>query len=102
MRSRDRTREEWLAALTRDVRSSSRVGYRDLATALRAAIVCGDVPVGTKLPPERELARLLSISRTSVVAAYNLLRAESLLVTRQGAGTWVARRPASEPRSRRP
>jgi DNA-binding GntR family transcriptional regulator len=93
MRSRDRTREEWLAALTRDVRSSSRVGYRDLAAALRAAIVSGEVPVGTRLPPQRELARLLSIGRTTVVGAYNLLSAESLIVVRQGAGTWVARRP---------
>jgi DNA-binding GntR family transcriptional regulator len=93
MRSRDRTPEAWLGALRRDVRSSSRVGYRDLAAALRAAIVSGDVPVGTRLPPQRELASLLSIGRTTVVGAYNLLRAESLLVVRQGAGTWVARRP---------
>jgi len=102
MRSLDPTREEWLVALIRDVRALSGVGYRDLAAALRAAIVNGDVPVGTKLPPQRELAHLLSIGRTSVVAAYNLLRAESLLVTRQGAGTWVARRPASESSARRP
>ena len=93
MRSRDRTREEWLAALMRDVRSSSRVGYRDLAAALRAAIVSGEVPVGTRLPPQRELACFLSIGRTTVVGAYNLLHAESLIVMRQGAGTWVARRP---------
>jgi DNA-binding GntR family transcriptional regulator len=93
MRSRDRTSEEWLGALMRDVRSSSRVGYRDLAAALRAAIVSGEVPVGTRLPPQRELASLLSIGRTTVVGAYNLLRAESLIVMRQGAGTWVARRP---------
>ena len=33
-------------------------------------------------------------TRNTVVSAYNLLRAESLLLTRQGAGTWVARRPA--------
>jgi len=101
MRSLDPTREEWLLALIRDVRALSGVGYRDLAAALRAAIVSGEVPVGTKLPPQREFARLLSIGRTSVVAAYNLLRAESLLVTRQGAGTWVAR-PASERRRRCP
>ena len=77
----------------RDTRSSSRVGYRDLSAALRAAIVTGEVAVGTRLPPQRELARLLSIGRTTVVGAYNLLRAESLIVVRQGAGTWVARRP---------
>jgi len=97
MRSPDPTREEWLTALIGDVRNSSGVGYRDLASALRAAIVSGDVSVGAKLPPERELAVLVSMSRTSVVAAYNLLRSESLLVTRRGAGTWVARRPGSEP-----
>jgi DNA-binding GntR family transcriptional regulator len=102
MRSLDRTREEWLMALIRDVGALSGVGYRDLATALRAAIVSGEIPVGTKLPAQREFACLLSIGRTSVVAAYNLLRAESLLVTRQGAGTWIARRPAFELRPRSP
>ena len=93
-----RTREEWLTALIRDVRALSGVRHRALAAALRAAIVSGEVPVGTRLPPQRELADLLSIGRTSVVSAYNLLSAESLLVSRQGAGTWVARRPACGPR----
>ena len=85
--------QEWLVALTQDVRPSSGVRYRDLATALRAAIASGELPAGAKLPPQRELARLLSIGRTTVVSAYNLLCAESLIVMRQGAGTWVARRP---------
>lgn len=67
--------------------------YQDLAVALRAAIDSGEVPIGTKLPPQRDLARLLSVGRTTVVAAYNLLRAESLIVMKQGAGTWVVRRP---------
>lgn len=61
---------------------------------LRAAIASGELPVGVRLPPQRELARLLSIGRTTVVSACNLLRAESLLVMRQGEGTWVAGRPA--------
>lgn len=102
MRSLDRTGEDWLTALIHDFRALSGVGYRDLAATLRAAIVNGEVPVGTRLPPQREFACLLSIGRSSVVAAYNLLRAESLLMTRQGAGTWVAGRAASEPRPRRP
>jgi DNA-binding GntR family transcriptional regulator len=89
----NRSREEWLIALIRDVHGSRAVGYRDLATALRAAIANGDIPIGTRLPPQRELAGLLSIGRTTVVGAYNLLRAESLIVMKQGAGTWVARRP---------
>ncbi|HSC90509.1 MAG TPA: winged helix-turn-helix domain-containing protein [Gaiellaceae bacterium] len=93
---------DWLAALARDVRLSSDARYRELATALRAAIANGEVPVGSRLPPQRELADRLAIGRTTVVAAYNLLRADSLLATRQGAGTWVARRPAPARRPLRP
>jgi DNA-binding FadR family transcriptional regulator len=89
-----REAEEWLVALIHDVDRTSSARYRELAKGLRAAIERGDVPVGVRLPPQRELAGLLSIGRTTVVSAYNLLRAESLLVTRQGAGTWVVRRPA--------
>jgi DNA-binding GntR family transcriptional regulator len=85
--------QEWLVALIRDDRPASVPRYRDLASALRAAIASGELPVGTRLPPQRELARVLSIGRPTVVAAYNLLHSESLIETRQGAGTWVARRP---------
>lgn len=84
--------QERLITLIRDVRPSG-ARYRDLAAALRAAIASGEVPIGTRLPPQRELARLLSVGRTTVVAAYNLLRAESLIAMKQGAGTWVVRRP---------
>jgi DNA-binding GntR family transcriptional regulator len=92
---------EWLLALVHDVRPSPRVRYRELALALRAAIESGEIAVGTRLPPQRELAGLLAIGRTTVVAAYNLLRAESLIVMKQGAGTWVVRRPPGPPSSRR-
>jgi DNA-binding GntR family transcriptional regulator len=98
MESRAEPGQEWLAALIQDARPLGGARYRDLATALRTAIVSGEVPVGTRLPPQRELARLLSIGRTTVVAAYNLLRAESLIVMKQGAGTWVTCRPAPERR----
>jgi len=85
--------EGWLAALIHELELGSGALYCDLARGLRAVIASGEVPVGSRLPPERELADLLSIGRTTVVSAYNILRAESLLATRQGAGTWVARRP---------
>ena len=94
--------QEWLVGLIHDFGSSPGARYRELALGLRAAIRAGEVPVGARLPPQRELARLLSIGRTTVVAAYNLLHAESLLVMRQGAGTWVARRPAPGRRADRP
>lgn len=64
--------------------------HRKLAGALRAAVEAGSLPAGVRLPPERLLARQLAVSRSTVVAAYDQLRSESLLVSRQGSGTRVS------------
>jgi len=45
-----------------------------LAAALARAIDLGLLPPGTRLPAERELARELALSRTTIVAAYDRLR----------------------------
>jgi DNA-binding transcriptional MocR family regulator len=63
---------------------------RKLADALRGAIERGDLPPGTRLPAERALAQSLAVSRSTVVAALDGLRAEGLVVSRQGSGTRVA------------
>jgi len=65
--------------------------YRSLADALKRAIDRGEIPLGTVLPPERALARSLSVSRATVVAAYDRLKTEGWLQSRQGSGTWVRR-----------
>jgi DNA-binding transcriptional MocR family regulator len=74
---------------------SSRQGplYRCLADALRAGIERGEIEPGAKLPPERVLARQLAVSRTTVVQAYDVLRGDEWLESRQGSGTWVRRTP---------
>ncbi len=64
--------------------------YQRLAAALRAAIRRGDAGPGEKLPAERVLARLLAVSRTTVVAAYEILRQDGWLESRQGSGTRVS------------
>jgi DNA-binding transcriptional MocR family regulator len=65
-----------------------------LAAALARAIELGLLPPGTRLPAERELARELALSRTTIVAAYDRLRLAGLARSRQGSGTRVAaRRP---------
>ncbi|MEX2487030.1 MAG: PLP-dependent aminotransferase family protein [Nitriliruptoraceae bacterium] len=69
--------------------------YRLLATALKQAIDRGDVPLGTVLPPERALANALAVSRATVVAAYDRLKAEGWLESRRGSGTWVRDATAS-------
>lgn len=61
--------------------------YAALADAVRVAVDSGVLPVGTRLPSERELARHLGISRTTVAAAYDLLRDARLLTSRRGAGS---------------
>ena len=62
-----------------------------LASALRRAVEHRALVPGSRMPSERELARQLLVSRTTVVAAYDALRADGLLESRRGSGTRVAR-----------
>ena len=64
--------------------------YQRLAGGVRALIVDGRLPLGTRLPAERELARTLGISRTTTSAAYTLLRREGYLTSRRGAGSFAS------------
>ncbi|HBV85649.1 MAG TPA: PLP-dependent aminotransferase family protein [Desulfosporosinus sp.] len=45
---------------------------------------------GTKLPPERELAELFAVSRTTAINAYRHLEQQGLVWTKVGSGTYVA------------
>jgi DNA-binding transcriptional MocR family regulator len=68
--------------------------YKGLAEGLRVLITDGRVPVGVRLPSERELTEALGVSRTTVTRAYAELRDIGFLVSRQGSGS-VASLPAS-------
>lgn len=76
-------------------------GRSDLAAEIfrqvRAAVLDGRLRAGDRLPPSRELAGRLAVSRTTVAAAYDRLIAEGFLVGRVGAGTFVAGVPAGTP-----
>lgn len=69
--------------------------YDQLALAIQRRIESGELPIGTRLPSERALAKSLSVSRTTVINAYARLDDLGWLERRQGAGTWIARRAAS-------
>lgn len=73
----------------------SLVGRRDLAgeiyRQLRAAILDGRLRGGERLPPSRELAAHLSVSRTTVTVAYDRLISEGFAHARTGSGTFVTR-----------
>lgn len=66
--------------------------YQQLQRSLRAAIEKRVVGPDDALPPERDLAEGLSISRITVRKAIDGLVEEGLLVRRQGAGTFVCAR----------
>jgi DNA-binding transcriptional MocR family regulator len=64
--------------------------YAALAGSVRGLLVDGRLPLGVRLPAERELADALRISRTTVSAAYRMLRESGHLTSRRGAGSWTA------------
>ena len=69
---------------------------RQLYDALRQRVLDGRLVSGTRLPATRDLAAALSISRNSVVRAYDQLYAEGFIESRVGDGTYVAQLPAAK------
>jgi DNA-binding transcriptional MocR family regulator len=82
-----------LAGLLADELGSDADGplYLRISDGLKRLIDRGDVALGTVLPAERSLARSLSVSRSTVVAAYERLKRDGWLDSRRGSGTWVRR-----------
>jgi DNA-binding transcriptional regulator YhcF (GntR family) len=68
-----------------DPRQSS----HQIATKLRAAILTRRLAPGDKLPSQPELAARYGVARETVKRAIELLRAERLIITRQGSGAFV-------------
>ena len=63
--------------------------YRQIAEQLRGLIRAGEYPVGSRLPPERDLAAQLKVSRPSVREALIVLEVEGLVEVRMGSGIYV-------------
>jgi GntR family transcriptional repressor for pyruvate dehydrogenase complex len=60
---------------------------------VRRLIASGQLHPGDRLPPERDLARELKISRSSLRAGIGFLSAMGVLKSRHGAGTFVSSGP---------
>lgn len=63
---------------------------RQLYAWLQHHILRGQLPVGTRFPSSRTLAKQLGVGRNTVLAAYDQLLAEGYLKAETGSGTWVA------------
>ena len=73
--------------------------YRRIAAQIVQLIRRGEYRPGERLPPERDLARLLKVSRPSVREALIALEVEGYVEVRVGSGVYVAQR---RPATRRP
>lgn len=60
-----------------------------IAEQIRSAILAGDYTPGDRLPTERVLAEVFSVSRPSVREALNILSTAGLIASHQGGGTVV-------------
>jgi LacI family transcriptional regulator len=69
--------------------------YQQIATEIRRQIVDGELVVGQRLPPHRQLAKQLSVSLITINKALSGLVSEGVLISRVGYGTTVAVRPAA-------
>lgn len=87
----DHANPEWLVRAVGDWRRREGPLYKRLADAIREMVVAGDLPAGARLPPERDLAMALGVSRSTVIGCYELLAEEGRLQRRQGSGTHVSR-----------
>jgi DNA-binding FadR family transcriptional regulator len=69
--------------------------YRQIAEQIRSLIRSGEYAPGSRLPPERDLAKQLGVSRPSVREALIALEVEGLVEVRIGSGIYVQRAAAA-------
>ncbi len=63
---------------------------REIAERLAEEITAGKLLPGARLPTEQEMVAAMGVSRTVIREAVAALRADGLVVTRQGSGAFVA------------
>jgi GntR family transcriptional repressor for pyruvate dehydrogenase complex len=77
--------------LTRTLKPIDRSGITELVVErIKELLEKGDLRAGSRLPPERELAGLLHISRPSLRTALKALSVMGIINARPGAGTFIA------------
>ena len=64
--------------------------YVQIAESLLDRIESGELKPGDRLPPERDLSKMLGVNRMTVRRALQVLELQGLLIRRQGDGTYVA------------
>jgi GntR family uxuAB operon transcriptional repressor len=70
--------------------------YQEIGQDLRQKIQQGHYAVGSRLPPERNIAESYGVSRTIIREALLMLELEGTVDIRQGSGVYVMRIPAED------
>ena len=73
--------------------------YRQIADQLRGLVESGEYAVGSRLPPERDLALHFGVSRPSVREALIALEVEGVVEVRMGSGIYVRQHDPQQHRS---
>ena len=73
--------------------------HRQLYDALTTMILNGSLVAGVKLPPAREFAKLLGVSRPTIETCLFQLAQEGYVETRRGSGTYVSPQLSDAPLS---
>lgn len=77
-----------MATVWTPIKSSGSLADR-IAQRIASIIAAEQLAVGARLPPERELARMLGVSRPALREAVKILEARGRLVVRHGQGVFV-------------
>ncbi len=94
---------ERLAALLEPWLTDDVPVYVAVSAGIRSLALDGRLPSGTRLPSERALGVVLGVNRTTVSAAYDVLRQQNYLRSAHGAGSRIslpattAQRPDARP-----
>lgn len=72
-----------------DIAGANGPRYLALASAIAEAINSGELPAGTQLPPQRDLAKKLGVTVGTVGRAYTIIKRRELVCGEVGRGTFV-------------
>jgi len=64
--------------------------YRQIIFYIKAKILSGQWPVGTKLPPQRELAALFAVNRSTLCIALDELTAAGFVESKRGSSSYIS------------
>jgi DNA-binding GntR family transcriptional regulator len=73
--------------------SDVRAAYEQIADDLRTRIMSGELPPGTRLPPQKELAGSYEVAVETLRKALDVLAREGVVASRSTRGTFVIKAP---------